>query len=863
MPSKLTGHVVSHTHWDRAWYRTFEQTRVQLLDLVDDLLDLMERDPGYKHFVLDGQLAMVLDYLELRHERTDQLRRLAGEGRLLLGPFFVLPDLYIPCGESLVRNLRAGHEAAAPLGPVMKHGYLPDPFGHPAQLPQVLRGFDIDGMLMTRGLGDEVEDLGADFLWEAPDGSQVLASHQVGGGYGNLQELGQVTLESRHLAQDEPGVELAAKTVEELAEEMSPYCPHGQLLLNNGCDHLPAQPELPRLIRGVNRRLHHLRLVHSTPVAYQRAVRRAMKQGRFSPGVHRGELRGGRYNNLLPGVLSARVDLKLAHDRCERLLLRWAEPWSALANGMSLGRDDRAALGRAWRQLILCQPHDDICGCSIDGAHDDDHCRMVWVAEIASMVRDRALDAIAWSVRRPELLAFNPHPWPVRAVIVRDRGPVLMDLPPLGWAPVQPSSLTSDEEAVRVKRTGGGVSLENDLVAVTVASDGRLKIHDRRTGRTIARQIELEDDGDAGDTYDYSPPKRQTVVRGLGRARKPHVVVSDPLRAVVRLEGSMKLPASLTPDRRARQTRRLNVPVIIQVALTAGSPVVELSLTVDNRVDDHRLRLSITSPVRAEEVVAGAPFEVVRRPVAIPRKPRWHQPPASTQPFSDFFAVEGTGHGGGIAVLAPGLREMGVQRLSNGCRLRLTLLRSVGWLSRDDLSTRKGEAGPCFTVQGARQMGAHSFRLALMPCQGRWAEDALPRRFQEFADPPRVFRPRRPDEPVPPLSDVAPPRPDSTEVDLPPSLGLVHLEPGTVALSALLPGPSGPDGSLEVRLVNLEPEKVTASLEVRLPVAGRIRQVRRARRLGLDGKPRRGKVDLRAIELGPCEILTLLLEPPR
>jgi len=856
MPTTLIGHVVSHTHWDRAWYWTFEQTRVRLLDLMDDLLDLMAAEPGYRCFVLDGQLAMVEDYLALRPERAASLRRLAGEGRLLLGPFYVLPDLFIPGGESLVRNLRAGHAAAAPLGPVMKHGYLPDPFGHPAQLPQVLAGFGIDGMLFSRGMGDEHEALGADFLWEAPDGSRVLATHQIGG-YGNVERLGRAPVSS---ARDEtPKLPIehatgwAMRRLRELVREMAPHCPSGQLLLNNGCDHLPAQPELPALIAAVNRAMRGtLRLVHSTPPRYQRAVRQALKRAGAEPAVHRGELRGGRFANLLPGVLSARVDLKLTHDRCERLLLRWAEPFSALGRSLGAGRDDRALLEHAWRLLLLCQPHDDICGCSIDRVHEDDLGRMARVQEVAESVRDRALAALA--ARVGGQIVFNACPFPITAVVeltglggrgaagpggplpvqrVRGGKLVQVELPPLGYARIQrgpmPGALTG--EAVTVRQRGGKVTLDNGLLRLEVLKDrGELRLRDLRSGLTYTRVAELRDEGDAGDTYDFAPPATQRVVRGPERYRRVRVLEAGPLRARVRIEASLALPVGLGRGRKERSGRTRALPLRLELTLRAGSPCLDLRLELTNTVEEHRLRLTLMAPFVTDALICGAPFQVIRRPIAPPRRSGWFQPPLPYQPFQDLVCLEQPS-GGGIALLAPGLREVEGASLRSGTRLELTLLRSVGWLSRDDLSTRTGEAGPCFEVQGARHLGQRlCVELGLLPYVGAWLEADVPRRYAELAAPPRAVA-----------------APDSVEgTALPDALGLLEVQPSCVQLAALLPRD---DGRLEARLVNLAPRRVRA----------RVRGPYRGRRLGLDGNPRPGKVDLADLPLRPGEILTLEL----
>src|SRR5256885_13385296 len=102
-------HVVSHTHWDREWYLTYEQFRLRLVALVDRLLDLLDEEPAYEYFHLDGQTIVLEDYLELRPEQEPRLRAAIAAGRILIGPWDVMPDGVLVSGEAVVRHLRRGH----------------------------------------------------------------------------------------------------------------------------------------------------------------------------------------------------------------------------------------------------------------------------------------------------------------------------------------------------------------------------------------------------------------------------------------------------------------------------------------------------------------------------------------------------------------------------------------------------------------------------------------------------------------------------------------------------------------------------------------------------------------------------------
>src|SRR5690349_7596891 len=173
--------VVSHTHWDREWYLPFQLYRIKLVRLIDRLLAILQDDPRYAHFMLDGQTVVLEDYLEVRPDRRAGLAEHIGSGRVLAGPWYILPDEFLVSGESIIRNLQRGTRIAREFGASMPVGYVPDPFGQISQLPQLLRGFGLDWAVFWRGVGDVG---GTEFAWQGPDGSQVLVTH-IPRGYAN------------------------------------------------------------------------------------------------------------------------------------------------------------------------------------------------------------------------------------------------------------------------------------------------------------------------------------------------------------------------------------------------------------------------------------------------------------------------------------------------------------------------------------------------------------------------------------------------------------------------------------------------------------------------------------------------------
>ena len=154
--------ILPHTHWDREWYLPFERFRMRLVRTVDQLLTIMRTDPTYERFTLDGQSIILDDYFAIRPHQEQTLRALVAQRRLAVGPWYVLPDEFLVSGEALIRNLMIGRHKATRFGPPVDVGYLPDSFGHIAQLPQILRGFGITSAMLSRGVGDEGETLGSE-----------------------------------------------------------------------------------------------------------------------------------------------------------------------------------------------------------------------------------------------------------------------------------------------------------------------------------------------------------------------------------------------------------------------------------------------------------------------------------------------------------------------------------------------------------------------------------------------------------------------------------------------------------------------------------------------------------------------------
>ncbi len=389
-----TIHIISHTHWDREWYQTFQQFRMRLVHLMDKLLEILKSDPEYKHFMLDGQTVVIDDYLDIRPEREAELKKYIKSGRILIGPWRCLPDEFLVSGEAMIRNLLTGKADCKKFGAVMPIGYIPDTFGHVSQLPQIFAGFGFKAASFARGLSEEPVEL----IWEAPDGTSVLLSY-LRDHYGNA------TFYPAKTGDNSPN-ELKA-----IIDSLLPHVKTGHVLLMQGTDHVEPDRTTPAHLEKARKALMEHTILHSTLIEYFNGVFSEIeKQGLKLPFI-KGELRSPIRNHLLPGVLSMRMWIKQDNHECEALLEKLAEPLSAWMSALKwenvelekfkdswLISNIYPFVKRAWKMLLECHPHDSICGCSIDQVHEEMHSRFDQVMQIGGEVTRHALSSLGMNV---------------------------------------------------------------------------------------------------------------------------------------------------------------------------------------------------------------------------------------------------------------------------------------------------------------------------------------------------------------------------------------------------------------------------------------------------------------------------------
>jgi len=754
-PSSSPVQLVPHTHWDREWYLPFQSFRLKLVGLVDRVLDLLEAEPHFV-FTLDGQLATIDDYLEVRPENKERLRRLITEGRMAIGPWQTLIDEFLVSGEAMVRNLERGLRRGTELGGAMRVGYLPDMFGHIAQMPQILRQAGIEDAVVWRGVPSAIDKHA--FTWEAPDGSSVRAEY-LPEGYSNGAYLLAV-----------PGG--LPKAVEALREAMEPFFAGEPILAMYGTDHQEPLPELVGLAREAGIEI-------KTLPGYL-----DMANGAQHP-QWRGELRSGARANMLMGATSARIDLKMAAARAERALERYAEPLQALWSDTWPER----LLDLAWSRIFESSAHDSICGCSADEVSAQVLVRYAEAQQIADGLAQEAAERVAERVPRGAVAVLNPSPHRRTGLVELDLqvpdewSEIGLELPDSAVAATQEiewnDPLLDDEEvpAERIpeflrrrlhgrelyrKRWNGyaldeadgqtrltldvdddedppwldTAALQREIAVAASAAEGetwqvRILARPRRKivaqvptpalGWTAVRpvrrggevehpvvveparmsnglvSVSVHDLGrivegrDVGDTYNYAPSGDDVLVDEPEQV-STEIVEAGPVRG--KLEVTRTYRWQGTP-----------VDVLTSVEVRVGEPFYRLRFSWDNRLSDHRVRFHLPLPERAEHSLAEGQFALVQR--GLVAEGGYGEVPLPTFPARGLVAA------GGVAVLLDHVVEY--ELVDEGRELALTLLRSVGLISRNVHPYRENPAGPELPVPNAQLHGPWSVGFAVYP----------------------------------------------------------------------------------------------------------------------------------------------------
>lgn len=739
-------HVIPHSHWDREWYFTTSRSKVYLMKDLGDVLNTLENDPEFKYFMVDAQGSLLDDYIKWRPQDKERISKLVNDGRLVIGPWYTQTDQLVISGESIVRNMYYGMKRCESFGKYMNVGYVPDSFGQSGNMPQIYRQFGIEDTLFWRGVSDDMVKH-TDYNWRGDDGSVVFTT-QIPFGYyigGNIPE------------EPEENEEFWQK---ECLEKAGGRSATRHIYFPNGFDQAPVRTNLPQLVKERNEKDPENEYVISCIEDYIKDVKSE------NPELEevQGELVIAKHMRIHKSIFSSRSDLKVMNTQIQNYVTNVMEP--LLTISYNLGNEyPHEAVAEIWKLLFENAAHDSIGSCISDTANEDVYVRYKQARDIAVNLVELHSRLIATNVKNDAdmtFIAINTLPQKRKdTVIVKTYVPggkfaiidekgndvdytiiksrdltdyvlsqtIMLDPSRKFYVPDQVLEVTMAIKANDVpalgyvqysidtqkdshKETADKKVLENKYYTIEVEENGSLTIVDKANNVTYKNQGILVENGDDGDSFNYSPP------------RKDMEVFSNESKCTVKISGSdiydqaeihfdMVVPADL--DERAEGKVSVTMLVDMTVALRKDSKVIDFNVKVDNKGLSHRLCVLFDSQIVSAFNYADQQFGLIKRPNYYEKEMKlymesmnnktekkagiqelanwandqstWQEPPISIEPTQSYVSL--TDGKTGIAVIPQGVREYEVL---DDSKIRLTLFRTYGFMGKENLIYRPGRA---------------------------------------------------------------------------------------------------------------------------------------------------------------------------
>ena len=739
-------HVVPHSHWDREWYFTTSRSKVYLMKDLKDVLDTLESNPDFKYFMVDAQGSLLDDYIKWMPQDKDRITKLVKEKKLVIGPWYTQTDQLVISGESIVRNMYYGMKRCETFGGYMNVGYVPDSFGQSGNMPQIYKEFGIDDTLFWRGVSDDMVNH-TDYNWRGDDGSVVFTT-QIPFGYyigGNIPEDPKQSEEFwQKECFEKAGGRSATKHI---------YFP-------NGFDQAPIRTNLPEIIKERNEKDPENEYVISCIEDYIKDVKSE------NPELEEvsGELVIAKHMRIHKSIFSSRSDLKVMNTQIQNYVTNVMEPLLTLS--YNLGNDyPHEAVGEIWKLLFENAAHDSIGSCISDTANEDVYVRYKQARDIAVNLVELHSRLIATSVKNDAEMTFtliNTLPQKRNDTVVvktyipggnfaildekgnkvdytviesRDLTDYVLsqtikldpsrkfyvpskvleatiaiktsDVPAFGYV-----QYTLDTKGNSAKNLEKKNTLENKFYAINVEEDGSLTITDKENNVTYKNQGVLVENGDDGDSFNYSPPRKDLEVFSNKSECSVEVSGSDIYDQAV-IKFNMVVPKDL--EERAEGKVSVNLPITMTVALRKDSKVIDFNVHVDNKGLSHRLCVLFDSQIVSSFNYADEQFGSIKRPNYYEKEMKlymasaenktekkagvqelanwandqstWQEPPISIEPTQSYVSL--TDGKQGIAVIPQGVREYEVL---DDHMIRLTLFRTYGFMGKENLIYRPGRA---------------------------------------------------------------------------------------------------------------------------------------------------------------------------
>jgi mannosylglycerate hydrolase len=754
-------HIVPHMHWDREWYFSTEESRILLVNNMEEIMEMLETNPDYPYYVLDGQTSILEDYFAVKPENKARVKKLVQEGKLIIGPWYTQTDEMVVGAESIVRNLLYGLKDSEEFGSPMKIGYLPDSFGQSSQMPQILNGFDIKYSIFWRGTSERHGTDKTEFHWESDDGSKVLVQ---------LFPLGYAI--GKYLPEDE----------EKLQERINKYftvldrgATTENIVLPNGHDQMPIQKNIFTIMEKLKRLYPDREFFLSK---YEN-IFDELEKNEALPTIQ-GEFLDGKYMRVHRSIYSTRMDIKAANTRIENKITNILEPLASIAYYLGF-EYHHGLIELIWKEIMKNHAHDSIGCCCSDKVHREIMNRFFLAEEktdqLIEFYKRKITDSIATDREEDRLTAFNLLPYeredavtvkvitkldsftledhegktiPFEVLSKEIMDPGLIDrqivhygnydpfyqytiqlkdsIPAMGYN----TYFVVNAESPMNHTSVDNETVETDYYTVSVNPNGTLKMYDKQLEKEFNNVLLLENGGDDGDEYDFSPLPNETLIYS-DHADAEFTVRQNGYEAQIDIQLKLDVPGNLE-NRKNNQINRF-VDVHWKINIPNHQPIIKVEAEIDNQAKDHRLRTLIPTGIASSFSVSDNQFGFIKRDVYDSamdywKEEDWDERPDSIYPMLSFVGLSDDQHG--VSVLTNSSREYEIIG-DNYDTIAITLFRSVGVLGKEEMLRRPGRpSGIKLPTPDSQMLGKLMLEFAITTHKGTTTAANIGRIAKEY-----------------------------------------------------------------------------------------------------------------------------------
>lgn len=684
----------THSHWDREWYREFEEFRLRLIEVFDEIISALNNNE-IPSFYFDGQSAALEDYLEIFPEKEKEIKQLVKEKKLRIGPFYCSADSFLVSGESIYRNLELGIKKSKEFGETDFIGYLSDTFGHSKSIVSILKSFNINKACLWRGLGD----LPADLNWDGIDVTYLIQ--------GYFQDFLNLDLSIEKKA------ELLKKYIDKIAAKSKDY-----ILLPIGADHLALAKNLNEQIQYLNKIYKEYKIELETPFEYFKEIKTRKKVT--------GEFLNNSLNFILPGVYSSRIYIKQANANSQWLLNNIAEPIQAIGHFFFNTKNKQNEINYAYKTLIKNHAHDSIYGCSTDDVHKEVMMRYKKTDIISNGIIKRTIRDLTDNTKNISVINLGNYEYsgPVKIItekklpkflgaekIASYKGFTDSKLYNINEIPITEDITNINEYIIDVKNIKpfaitqinkenicseknirfSNNYIENKYIKLEIKNN-KITVTDKKTNTKYNDFITITDRADIGDSYNFGPLKND--IAKIAKLNSFKIKENNNKRIILNLKYIIEIPINST--QKGRTKRKYLHTINVDAILYNQAEGLEFNINWINKSKNHILQIGFKQKEEINETINEDLYGTIKRTFN-PNYDIYKEIPAqrgkelkpNTAPMQRFMSTNN------FCLITKGNNEYEINKNT----VNLTLLRATGIISNPKNTSRGTPAGPPIEVE--------------------------------------------------------------------------------------------------------------------------------------------------------------------